>query len=118
MKLFSEEESGRLRRTFEAEVLGWPGVRAKKMFGCPSYLVGDELFAVLVTRGVVLTRLGEEDRRELASRAPSGPFRARGRTVAKWEQTEVRDDADLSRIMPFVRKSYEAVGRARTPRRP
>ena len=57
MKLYSEEEAGRVRLRFEEEVLGWLEVTTKKMFGCPGYQGAGNLFAFLVTQGAVLTKL-------------------------------------------------------------
>ncbi len=55
MKLYAEEEARRTRLRFEEEVLDWPEVTTKKMFGCPGYQAAGTLFAILITRGLVMT---------------------------------------------------------------
>jgi len=57
MKYYDESMMRELGESLEAVVLGWPGVTTKKLFGCPCYLVDKSMFALLVTGGVVLTRL-------------------------------------------------------------
>lgn len=106
MKLYSEEKAGTLRASLEAEVKEWAGVRAKKMFGCPCFDVGGKLFAFVVNGGIVLTQLSEEQKGALA-RAGATPFRAAGRTVSAWVRVPVADEADLRRLRPTVRGSYE-----------
>jgi len=108
MKYYSEEEMGGLRLPLEREVLGWPGVRRKTMFGCPAYSAGDTLFAFLVTGGIVLTRLGEHEREELAWREGATPFQAGTRTVPGWIKVPFGTPGDQKRILAFVRASYDA----------
>jgi len=55
MKYYSEEDMKDLRRVFEKEVLSWPEVSTKRMFGCPCYQADKRLFAFLVTDGLVIT---------------------------------------------------------------
>ena len=54
MKWYSEEETKELREAFEKEILKWPQVDFKKMFGCPCYLANGKMFAGMVTKGIVL----------------------------------------------------------------
>jgi len=60
MKYYEEAQMKDVRSTLEEAILAWPHVSTKKMFGCPSYSVKGRLFAFLVTKGVVLTRLHGE----------------------------------------------------------
>ena len=101
------DASATLRDAFDREVLTWPDVRAHTTFGCPSYLVGDKLFAVLSDQGVSLTCLPDEDRRLLATTHRILPFMANGRAVASWTTVAAAPDA-LDDLFPAVRKSYEA----------
>ena len=52
-----------LRLVFEEKVLKWEQIDTKKMFGCPCYQDNGKLFAFVVTEGIVLTQLGEENKR-------------------------------------------------------
>jgi hypothetical protein len=104
MKYYSEEEMGGLRLPLEREVLGWPGVRRKTMFGCPAYSAGDTLFAFLVTGGIVLTRLDEEEREELVRSKGATPFQAGTRTVPG----PCHDTGRSEKILLHLRASYEA----------
>jgi len=108
MKYYSEKETKNLREAFEDEVLGWPLVGTRRMFGCPCYQAQGRLFAFLVTKGLVLTRLPKKDRDAMSREYQTSSFRAGKRTVQDWVRISIRNSRDLVRIMPFVRKSYEA----------
>jgi hypothetical protein len=108
MKYYSEEAAKDLRAEFEAKVLGRPQVGTKKMFGCPCYRANGTLFAFLVTHGVVLTRLTQSDKEVLARRLHAVPFRGGRRIVRGWLQCSIETMRDVGRILPFVRKSYQA----------
>jgi hypothetical protein len=100
-----------LRAAFEREVLTWPAVSTHTMFGCPSYLVDGELFAVLSDQGLSLTCLPDEDRRLLAATRRVFPFVANGRAVESWTTIAVTAD-DLDAVFPVVKKSYDAAAAA------
>jgi hypothetical protein len=55
MKYYDEDVSGNLRLRLENEVMDWPHVSTKKMFGCPCYMVKKNIFVFLVTNGIVIT---------------------------------------------------------------
>jgi TfoX/Sxy family transcriptional regulator of competence genes len=112
MKYYDEEAMHTLRAVLEEAVLSWPKVTVKKMFGCPCYTVGKVLFAFLVTRGVVLTRLAVEEREQLLGKAGATAFHAGKKTARNWVTVPVKDRRELMRILPSVRKSYESVMRA------
>lgn len=107
MQYFDSDRSADLKAAFDEAVLEWPGVTAHTMFGCPSYRADDTLFAVLVTDGVVLTRLPEEQRGEIEQAFETGPFQAGVRTATKWVQVDVVKALDLDALLPFVEASYE-----------
>lgn len=107
MNYYSEEATRDLRAAFEEKVLRWAQVGAKRMFGCPCFQANGQLFAFLVTRGVVLTQLGQSDREALSSRFHAAPFRGGRRVVRNWLRLSIENEKDLGRIVPFVRKSYE-----------
>ncbi|MFC7249890.1 TfoX/Sxy family protein [Halomicroarcula sp. GCM10025324] len=106
MTYFDGEAGGDLRTAFESLVDEWPDVDATTMFGCPSYRADGTLFAVLVTEGVVLTRLPPDQRAQLAAAFEAEPFQAGDRTVTSWVQVPV-DDATLGPLVPYVEASYE-----------
>lgn len=113
MRYYSEEPMKFLRTELEGQLLCWPGVTAKTMFGCPCYLAHGVLFAFLVTGGVVMTRLPTADADELIRRRGARPFEAGKRTVRAWHGVPVRS-GDLDAVLPFVRRNYEATLHPRT----
>ena len=106
MKYYIEEEMQEIRTALEDEVLTWSNVTTKKMFGCPCYKANNKLFTFLVTGGVVLTKLSEADRESLYSSFKTSPFQAGKKTVNNWPQITIKDRSELSKIIPFVEKSY------------
>ena len=108
MQYFDPDAGGDLKAAFEAMIDPWPRVTGTTMFGCPSYRAEDTLFAVLVTEGVVLTKLPEDRREEIAEGFETGPFQAGGRTITKWVQITVENSDAIETLQPFVEASYEA----------
>ena len=107
MKFYDEAKMAPVRKALEASVLNWPGVAPKEMMGCLVYSRGTKFFAFLVTHGLVITKLSEEDREALAEDGGK-PFTMAGRTTAKWVQLPVKTAEDLRPLLPHVRASYEA----------
>ena len=108
MKYYSEQEMKSLRLRFEEKVLLWSQVSTRKMFGCPCYQVNGKLFAFLVTSGVVITQLDQNDRAALSRQCQAAFFQAGEKIVKNWLMLSIKNQRDLNQIMPFVRKSYEA----------
>lgn len=108
MTYYSEEATAGLRVRFEREVLRWPHVDARKMFGCPSYRAKGVLFAFLVTHGVVITRLARADREAVSRQCEAGPFRAGTKVVRAWLRLPVKSAEDLGRTLRWVKKSYRS----------
>jgi TfoX/Sxy family transcriptional regulator of competence genes len=107
LKWYDEEATKDLRDAFEAEVLAWPDVTHKRMMGCPCYLAKGKMFAGLVTKGLVLTKLNKEQKEELAKKMTFKPFKAGSRTIKKWVHLTL-EPGDLDEIMQYVRASYKA----------
>ncbi len=107
MKFYSEEETKDIRLALEREVLHWYKVDFKKMFGCPCYKANGKLFVFLVTKAIVITHLGEEDRVKLSTDFVSKPFQAGSKSIKNWCQIFVDKPEALSTILHFIRKSYE-----------
>jgi hypothetical protein len=61
MNYYSEAQGGVLREALEAQVLHWPEVSARRMFGCPAYTADGRLFVFVVNEGLVLTQLRLHD---------------------------------------------------------
>ena len=113
MGYYSEEAMTDLRRVFELEVLNWPRVTARAMFGCPSYQVDGRVFAFLVTGGVVLTQLLVSDREALQRQYEVAEFKTGERVLKHWIQVALPDRRQLGYVLPYVRRSYErALARA------
>ncbi len=108
MQYYSEDEMKDIRIAFEETVLQWPKVSTKKMFGCPCYKANNKLFAFLVTGGVVFTKLSETDRESVSNQFKTTPFQAGKKSINKWPQVSIQDKAELSNIILFVEKSYNA----------
>ncbi len=108
MPYYLEESAGDLRGVLEAQILAWPQVTARRMFGCPAYLVDGRLFAFLVTDGIVLTQLRLSERKLLAEDFETAPFKAGEREIVRWTRVALKDSQRLPRIMRFVQRSYEA----------
>jgi hypothetical protein len=96
------------REAFEKSVLRWRGVRSKEMMGCLTYFRGSKFFAFLVTNGIVLTRLPEDQRDALVKRMKGRPFVMAGRKVSTWIKVPLKKPGDTRLVLPYVRESYEA----------
>ena len=107
MKWYVEEETRALREALEREILSWSQVTHRKMMGCPCYMANGKMFAGLVTGGMVITKLTQDEREELGKIHSVKPFQAGGRTLKKWAHLTLEPE-DLEEIMPYVRASYEA----------
>ena len=106
MKWYVEEETKELKQAFEAEVLGWPQVDYKKMFGCPCYLANGKMFAGLVTKRIVITKLDDTEKEELNKIQKIKPFEAGDRVIKSWVHMSL-EPKDLKHVMSYVKKSYE-----------
>ena len=107
MQYYNEEKMQNLRLKIEKEILSWPNVTTKKMYGCPCYKNKEKLFAFLVTDGVVLTKVSEQDKIQLSEAFTVKPFQAEKRTMNKWPQISVDETTDVEKIIPFIIKSYD-----------
>ena len=108
MKYFNEEQMADFRKGFESRIDGWPEVSQKKMFGVLSYLAGGKMFAFLVTDGLVITNLNQEEREAIAERYESESFQAGSRKVGSWLKVSLASQADIQDLLPAVKVSYHA----------
>lgn len=107
MPYYVEDDARALRQAFEKEVMLWPDVITRRMFGCPAYVADGRLFAFLVTDGIVITQLRHRDIEALAQDNQTEPFKAGERVIERWTKVFIADPAAIGRIMGFVRKSYQ-----------
>lgn len=107
MKWYDETETRELREALEAKILTWPYVTSKKMMGCPCYLAKGKMFVGLVTGGIVITKLNQEEREMLNKNHPIKPFKAGDRTIKSWAHLMIDPD-EIEGIMPYVKISYKA----------
>ena len=106
MKYYNEEKMQNLRLKLEKEILNWPNVTTKKMYGCPCFKNKEKLFAFLVTDGIVLTKVSEQDKMKLSKEFNIKPFQAATRTMKSWPQIPFNDSSVLEKIIPFIENSY------------
>jgi hypothetical protein len=107
MQYYDEEKMRTLREHLEKEVLSWPHVNTKKMYGCPCYKHDEKLFAFLVTDGVVLIKMSDQDKMKVSKEFEIKPFQAgEKRIMYRWPQIHVKNTSDLEKILPFIKKSY------------
>jgi TfoX/Sxy family transcriptional regulator of competence genes len=106
MQYYNEEKMKNIRLRLEQEILSWPGVTTKKMYGCPCYKYSNKLFAFLVTNGVVLTKASEQDKVKLSKEFILKPLQAATRTMKGWPQIPIEEASDVQKILSFIKKSY------------
>ena len=64
------------------------------------------MFAGMIKRGILITKLGNLEREELEKFRATKPFVAGDKIIRSRVSVDL-DSKDLSLIMPFVKKSYE-----------
>ena len=110
MKYFDTEKMGPIRNELEKEILKWPGVSSRETMGCLCFLHGKNMLAFLVTDGIVISKLSEQEEKDLSKLSKMTSFKMAGKTLRKpvWE---LKTRNNLRTILPFLKKSYEATGR-------
>jgi TfoX/Sxy family transcriptional regulator of competence genes len=106
LKWYIEEETKELREAFEKEISQWPQVDYKKLFGCPCYLANGKMFAGLVTKGIIITKLSDKEKEELKKLKKTKPFKAGKKTIKSWVNIDL-DPNELNDIIPYIKKSYD-----------
>ena len=107
MKYFDTEKMGQIRDELEKEILQWPGVSSREMMGCLCYQHGKNMITFLVTDGIVISMLTEQEQKDLSKISGQMSFKMGGKTMRKpvWA-LKTRDN--LRTILPFLKKSYQA----------
>jgi hypothetical protein len=106
MKYYDEEKMHNFRLKIEKEILSWPNVSTKKMFGCPCYKYKEKLFAFIVTDGIVLTKVNDKDKIKLSNEFKIKSFQAVTKIMKNWPQIPISENSDIKRIITFIKKSY------------
>jgi hypothetical protein len=112
MKYYDEEKMHETRKAFESEVLKWKGVSSRPMMGCLCYFYNRKFIGFLVTDGIVVMKLSENDQTSLKEKFGGKPFEMVGQTGRLWV-TPLNGPKDVRSVMPFVRKRYEDVSSTR-----
>ena len=94
LKWYIEEETKELRKAFEEEILNWNQVTLKKMF------------AGMVTKGIVITKLSILEREEIEKSRKTKPFVVGDKIIRSWVTVKLVPK-DVTGIMSYVKKSYE-----------
>ena len=77
--------------------------------GCLCYFHGKNMIAFLVTDGIVISKLSEQETNELSKLSKKIGFKMGGTTVRK-PVRELKTQENLRTILPFLKKSYRATG--------
>jgi hypothetical protein len=83
MKYFNVEKMGEIREQLEKEILQWPGLSSREMMGCLCYLHGKNMLAFLVTDGIVISKLSEQEERELSKLNKMISFKMGSKSIRK-----------------------------------
>ncbi len=86
------------------------GVSTREMMGCLCYLHREKMLAFLVTGGIVISKLSQQEQDDLSKLSKKISFKMGSKSIRKsvWE-LKTRDD--LRNILPFVKASYQATGK-------
>lgn len=108
MEPYEQEKMQRIRSTLERDLFRWPGVTTKVLFGNPAYVVNGRIFAILVTGGIVLTRLDNTEGEAVSLLFRTFPVTGRsGAVIKSWIGVNVCTPDELSSVIPFVKRCYE-----------
>lgn len=108
MTRYDAERMQEIKMVLDRALLPHPGVTARQMFGVPAWLAGGKVFVLLVTGGVVITRLDEDDRQEMSARFATLPFVGHGSVVRRWVQVVISGPEDIDPLLVWIEKSYRA----------
>lgn len=98
-----------IRSAFEKKVLSWPKVTKHMTFGCPSYQANGKTFAILVTNGVLVTRIDQTTDDVHVDLCQNGTNHVKQRNIEHWIRVPVMDKDEIDQIIPIVKKSSEIV---------
>lgn len=99
------EEMKRLSMLLSQELLLWPGVSVRPMFGLRAFYHGNVIFAMLPDKRAL------EKSTAVAYKLPAGTQRREGQ---KWQLFELEEERDVSGALAWLDKAYRrAVGSTR-----
>ena len=96
-----------LRGALDDLILSWPDVSPGRMFGSHAYRVRGVLFAMIGGEGLVLTKLGEEQRRLAAAEHGAHAFVGHGRELPGWTEFALADGTGVAAVASLVRAAYD-----------
>jgi len=105
VKYFDEQKMELIQKEFEKTVLKWKGLVSRPMMGCLCYLYNRKFVSILVTDGIVVMKLADEDQAKLKAELGGKPFEMAGKTGRMWV-TPLKSVGDLRAVMPYVKKRY------------
>jgi len=94
-----------LTEAFESTVLQSPHTEKRNMMGGLCYMAKGKMFAT-IRDGLVITKLSDEERQELATIHPFKPFQHGKRVLKKWAYMTITPE-ELEKALPYIKKSYE-----------
>ena len=91
------EQMKHVSAMLEQELLAWPGVSVRPMFGMRALYRGTAIFAMLPDKRAL------ETPNAIAYRLPAGK--------KKWQLVEVEDERDLSAALACLDRAYRSAGK-------
>jgi hypothetical protein len=102
------EEMRHICALLAEELLRWPDVSARPMFGLRAFYRGAVVFAMLPDKRAL------ENPKAIAYKLPDGAKRSEGE---KWQLCEIRNEYDIDNALGRLEKAYTRAGRrSRTQR--
>jgi len=107
MSYYDEQTGGALRDTVDRLVGDWEDVTLKRMFGCPCYSARGKIFAIVMSDGLVLTKLPAAEAIRRGSPLAVAPFRTDTKLVPSWSKFAAGPD-DIGRLAHWIEEGYRA----------
>src|SRR5947208_16993353 len=101
MKYFDPGKMGQIRDELEKEILQWPGVSSREMMGCLCYLHGKSMIAFLVTDGIVISKVTEQEQKDLSKISGQMSFKRGGKTM-RTPASALKTPDNLRTILPSI----------------
>ncbi len=91
------------------ELLSWPGVTTRRMFGCDTFFAGPKMFAFLLSDGLVV-KAAPEERDSLLARPNVEPMRmGNGVRFGDWLKVAIEQEADFDLAIDLAGRSLALV---------
>ena len=102
------EEMKHIAGLLERELVQWPDVSMRSMFGMRACYRGDAIFAVLPDKRAM------SNPRAIGYRMPPAATREKGK---KWQTFEVESSQDIDRALAHLDRAYRKAAARRAPKR-